>query len=218
MFAKAPSLKLDDNPPAVPLATIRSDIMMLYDRWSRTDSGGFSKALRSMIGVHEEIELVENFRKILGIQYLSLCFSEHIKNRCMSSLKQKMAKHQEEAEKALKSLETTMNQTLETKDKFSELGVPSAIIHYFAGMYEGMKNLLILRKTSLEKISSVKCFSKEFEHVQYILLFVSETDNEYIHTHASQAHGNADLSVPTTFSGVFSNGGRNLFHNTFSLE
>lgn len=191
---------------------------MLYDRWSRTDSGGFSKALRSMIGVHEEIELVENFRKILGIQYLSLCYSDDIKNRCISSLKVKMKKHQDEAEKALKSLETTMQQTREAKDKFSKLGVPSQIIHYFDGMHEGMKNLLILRKTSLKKISAVKCFSKEFDHVQYILLFVSETNNEYIHTHALQAHGNADLSVPTIFSVVLSNGGRNLFLDTFSLE
>ena len=212
MFKKAPSIKFDPRElHTLPLSAIRSEILILYDRWSRADSGGFLKALRAMIGVHEEIELVKNFRKIFGLPFQSLCFSEDILIRCVSSLQKKMEKHRSDAERALRSLETTSNQTLQMEKKLSESFVPDEILHYFEGMHAAMNELLSLRQTALHKISGLKSFSTQFDDVQHVLLLVSETDSEFIHSRATRCHGNQDLSVPTEFSSVISSGGRDLF-------
>lgn len=207
MFAKSP------NPDCLSISAIRSEILLLYDRWSRTDTGGFLKALRTIIGVHEEIEQIENFRSILNVPYESLCFNVDIKNRCMHNLKTRLDRHISDAEKALKSLELTISHVSQVQAKFNQLGtaVPENILKYFTGMSLGMSHLLSLRKTALEKISGLESFSKHFDETQQILLLVSESNCEYIHEHAKRSHGNVDLSIPTKFSTVLDSGGRELF-------
>lgn len=194
MFAKAPSLRIE-APEVASERIARSDILMMYDRWNRTDSGGYVKNIKAALGIFEEMEIIENFEAFFGLRHNSLLIDNRIRDTCTRVLRNRLDAYFAEAEKALKTLQTTLRHTESLGSKQS---VGSVSEQYISRMVIGMKNLLELREKSLSRLKKVESFSKEFEEIQFLLLLVSETAQDYIPRLAS-----SDLPlVPRTLEEV----------------
>jgi hypothetical protein len=176
----------------------RTEVLMAYDRWTRTDSGGFVKAIKSAIGVFEEIELIENFESFFDLKYNSLIFDSDIREKCLVQLHRRLETYLAEAAKALATLHTTASFTEELTKK----GMDRVAVCYIEGMVHAMEKMLVFRETVLNRIKQIKCFSKEFEEIQFLLLLLSETSEDFIPRKAADTVVQDDPLIPRTLEDV----------------
>ena len=208
-FQRAPvvSTSSPDVPERVSITT-RREIVMLYDRWTRTDCGGFIKSIKAAIGVLEEIELIENFEAILGVTGVSLVVNDGIRERGIANMRVRLDTHLAEAKRALDSLATTQRATTAFATKIAQ---PPQLVKYVQGMGQAMERLLTVRRTCLAKIGEIKSFSKQFELIQFYLLILSETSENYVPHFAEAQVGAIHGLFPTTLDGVKEDGGMNIY-------
>ena len=207
-FAKAPALQVETVRGA---QAARSEICMVYDRWSRTDSGGFLKAIKSALGVLEDIDIVENFETAVNSKHTLLYFDSNIRDRCMTQLNKRLSEYISEARKALESLESTISHTDMLRSKYESNRVDECIIQYLSGMSESMKNLIDFRLHACEKIERVKSFANEFEEIQFLLLILSETSADYIPRKAAEKIVRSFPLTPRELDSVRAGNGADLF-------
>ena len=46
--------------PTLDITTVRREILLLYDRWTRADSGGFQRLLKAAIATLEDEDMIKN--------------------------------------------------------------------------------------------------------------------------------------------------------------
>lgn len=219
MFAKTslPTFGLGKKSPQVVAESVRgstvarSEILMLYDRWTRTDSGGFIKSIKSAIGVLEEINIVDNFESILGLTQRSMVYNDYIRKMSLEQLNIRLGTYLQEAERAISSLESTITHAQSLIEQWTSLNFDKVVIRYIEGMIGGMTELLGVRKAACVGISKVKSFEKEFEEIQFILLVLSETCEDYIPETAQMAVHEEFALFPRTLEDVRRNNGRTMF-------
>ena len=219
MFAKTalPTFGLGKKAPQVVAETTRGssaarpEILMLYDRWTRTDSGGVVKSIKSAIGVLEEINIVNNFESILGLTQKSLVINDYIRRKSLEQLNSRLDSYMKEADRALDSLQSTVTHARSLVEKWRSLNFDEVVIRYVEGMIEGMEELLQVRKSAGSRIAKVQSFENEFEEIQFILLILSETCEDYIPETAQRAVHTEFPLFPRTLEGVRSNNGREMF-------
>jgi hypothetical protein len=209
MFSLSKPARIEESVPGA--NTARSDLIMVYDRWSRADSSGFLKPLRASLGVLEDIDIVEDFENVYGLKDGALFFNEQIKERCMRTLRKKLEEHFVEARGALRSLETTHAHTESLLARYKDSGMDSGIILYVEGMSMSMKKLLQLRKYACDRIEQISSFTKEFEEIQFLLLILSESSEDYIPRRAADQVTHLFPMIPRNFEAVRAANGKDLF-------
>ena len=213
----APQISPEDTSEYGGATEARPEILMLYDRWSRTDSGGVVKSLKSAIGVFEEIDIVEHFSEVMGIDHTNLAYNENIRNRAKTQLTKRLNVYLDECDRALVSLETTLDHSKALKERLGgKSTVHASIITYIEGMIRGMEKILSVRKSACERVKAIKSFPKEFEELQFILLILAETAEDFIPEAAARSIANTFPLCPRTLESVKARNGRDLF--TSGLE
>jgi hypothetical protein len=208
-FTKAPVVAVAE--PASVSPQFKREVVMLYDRFARASSGGFIKSFKAAVGVLEEIELVNNFKLIMGIEHNCLAFSENIRDQAVNKLKARFEKHVEEAEKSIESLESTVRAVADAKNKVPKSVARLAeITAYLDGMIEGMNKLINMRRPMLSQLRLVDSFSKSFDEIQLDLVILSESAEDFI---PALAAGKVKIYsfAPVTLAGVCEDSGKNLF-------
>jgi hypothetical protein len=213
----APQVSPDNTSEFGGAQEARSEILMLYDRWSRTDTGGVVKSLKSAIGVFEEIDIVEHFSEVMGVHHTNLAYNENIRNRAKTQLIKRLNVYLDECDRAVASLETTLTHTKSLKERLGgKATVHASIISYIQGMIRGMEKILSVRKSACVRVKPIKSFPKEFEELQFILLILAETADDFIPETAARSVANTFPLSPRTLESVRARNGRDLF--TSGLE
>jgi hypothetical protein len=95
--------------------------------------------------------------------------------------------------------------------KWTSLNFEKVVIRYIEGMIGGMTELLVVRKAACGRITRVESFEKEFEEIQFILLILSETCEDYIPGTAQTAVHEEFPLFPRRLEDVRRNNGRTMF-------
>ena len=208
-FTEAPVVAVAEPVSVSP--QLKREVVMLYDRFARASSGGFIKSFKAAAGVLEEIELVINFKLILGIEHNCLAFSDRIRDRAVNNLKVRFEKHVEEAERSIESLEATVKAVADAKNKVPKSVARLAeILAYLDGMIDGMNKLINMRRSMLSQLRLVDSFSKSFDEIQFNLVVLSESAEDFV---PALAAGKVKIFsfAPVTLAGVCEDSGKNLF-------
>ena len=188
----------------------KAEIISIYERWARTDSGGVIKAVRAALGALEDMETVSHFPSILGLKHNSLAFDDHIKNRAVGAINLRLQKHLQEGETAIQSLEKTVEHIHALlSGKLSTM--PAPVRAYCTIMASVMSELIALRIKVLQRIAQVRSFNEEFDQLQLFLLVLSETSENFVTSRAAAAVVREFPGTPTTLEELKQNGGKNLF-------
>ena len=218
--AQNPAPRLAPEKPQMNLVEIRREILLLYDRWTRTDSGGFLRYLRSLTGILEDLETVSNIPTIIPESRGSLWFSKEIENRCVVNLTEKFHESLKQLDEALRVHNVTKLAVFKYREKLATMYEPSEqlseILAYLASMESGMSDLIEVRAKIIHRIKSAYPpvnFSKNFEELSLYLLLVAETGEEYIPqiTSSAMIARRVDWVIPRTLDEVRKNDARSLF-------
>ena len=127
--------------------------------WSRTDSGGFHRLLKSAIGVLEEIDLIESFETVFPeLKRNNLGWNDEVKIRAVSNLRSKFRAILSELDLCVESMERTL-EYVEARE---------------SEMHAKLVPLVESRKIILKNINKLS-FSKDFNQISFYLIFVGET-------------------------------------------
>jgi hypothetical protein len=176
MFQKpTTSLSALIRPPTIAAssstAMICREILTLYDRWNRADKGGFSRIVKSIIAVWEDLEVVQSIPG-KGTVWLEKSVLE---SSITNLRKTKLTKLISEGETCIASLERT-------RDACDKLVTDRADVRqYLRGMSEGMSRLIAMRRKILHALEhEVVSFSSQFNLLSLFLVMISETSEDYI--------------------------------------
>jgi len=219
--ARVPAPRISsEKPPQINLFEIRREILLFYDRWTRTDSGGFLRYLRNLTGVLEDLDTVANVSTIITTARGSLWFSDEIEKRCVRNLTEKFSEALKMMDEALRVHNVTKEAIGKYREKLGLMYEPSEqlaeILGYLGSMESGMTALIEVRGKIIERIKSAYPpinFSKNFEELSLYLLLVAETGEEYIPRKCFSAMNLRRVSwvVPRSLEEVKKDDGRNLF-------
>jgi len=216
--ARAPQIAPEK--PQINLLEIRREILLFYDRWTRTDSGGFLRYLRTVTGVLEDLDTVAHLPSIIPSARGSVWFSDEIEKRCVRNLTEKFSGSMKQLDEALRVHNVTKEAVNKYRIKLGTMHEPSEqlaeILAYLGSMELAMSQLIEVRGKIVDRIKSAYPpinFSKNFEELSLYLLIVAETAEEYIPYKASGEMIARRVSwvVPRTLDEVRKYDGRNLF-------
>jgi hypothetical protein len=205
-------------PTSTDMTVVRREIIVLYDRWTRADTGGFQKLVKAFIGYLEDEDLVRNIPKILPSASGSLFYTDDICGRCLKNFQKKREAVIQDLTKCLKSLETTRDAVSVYRDKLlstftqnsDDSKIHSTVVNYVNRMLEVMIELLNVRKTILVKLGSMLwSFQENFETLSLYLVMISETGDDFIPSKAWEVLN--DPMGPRSLDDVRANNGRDLF-------
>ena len=165
----------------------------------RTDSGGFIRHFKAILGVFEEVELVRNFKSIVGIDV-----PKHVAQSGIKNLETLIESHKQECLKSINSFQTTIKATQDLLAKCQASGTPPFVCKYIEAMISGMREVVSVRETILKKFESEiiknSSFSESFDSIQFYLVILSETSGDYLPALAAESVD--PRSVATTLEGL----------------
>jgi len=195
--------------PIIDLTIVRREILLLYDRWTRADSGGFHRLLKGYIALLEDEDFVKNFESIIPNSKGSIFFSDDIKKRALLNLHSRRNRILQDLHKCLASLSTTIEATMKLSEKYSS---DPEVSRYVDAMGIAMKNLVSLRQSIVSHIGDnvdKLNFTTDFEMLSFFLLMVAETVEDFVPRQAWATLKNPN--GPRTLEQVQDGDGRNLF-------
>jgi hypothetical protein len=212
--------QLSTAQPEINLVEVRREILLFYDRWTRTDSGGFLRYLKTCIAILEDLDTIANMTTILPGASGSVWFTCDIEEKCSDRLRMKF-------QAALKNMDECLRVHLVTRDavvkykkmvseKTGSSRTADEVVMYLDAMESGMTLLLDSRRKIIEKIKSAHppiSFGNFFEELSVFLLIVAETTDDFIPYTASSELISKCVAwrVPRTLEEVREDDGRNLF-------
>ena len=216
----APQLRPVGEKREINLLEIRREILLFYDRWTRTDSGGYIRNLKSLIGVLEDMDTIANMNSILPNSRGSVWFSREIEKKCLHNLTEKFNNTLKQLEESLRihnvtkdAIKTYVDRVRASHNASDQL---EQICAYLEAMHEAILHLIECRQKILKRIKSAYppiSFSKNFEELSLFLVIIAESTEEYIPDHACSVllSRSANWVVPRTLEQVRRDDGRNLF-------
>ena len=153
-------------------ASTQREIVTLYDRWVRTDLGGFRRILKSVIAILEDLDTVEELPEMFPG---NLGFTEDIVGISVGQLKEKrLSNLLAEGWKCIETMKTTRD----ASERFATTARGKVKV-YVEKMAEGMSELIDTREKILMEIETKK-FGSDFDILSLFLLVVAETGENYI--------------------------------------
>lgn len=218
--ARVRAPQLSSTKPELNLLEVRREILLLYDRWTRTDSGGFLRYLKTCIGVLEDLDTIANMTSIIPSALGSVWFTPEVESKCNEKLREKFSsalKHMEDCVRVhlvTRDAVVRYKETLNATNEYSKL--LDEVITYLSAMESAMTLLVESRRKILDRIKSTYppiSFGKNFEELSVFLLLVAETTDDFIPYTASSAliEKCVPWRVPRTLEDVRQDDARNLF-------
>ena len=196
--------------PTLDITTVRREILLLYDRWTRADSGGFQRLLKAAIATLEDEDMIKNLPSLIPSANGSLYYTDTIRDKAIKNIESKRRLIFDDMAKCIISLEKTRDAVIGYREKVIKFDASELVGKYLDRMTRLMGELLEIRKIILRELDSQKFeFQSQFETLSLFLLMIAETGEDFIPRKTWEVL--QDPLGPKNFEAVRANNGRDLF-------